>query len=329
MLKFGGLDVEEQRYYYEDAVRVIDEVKKVIIGKDRCVTLMMAAILAGGHILIDDIPGVGKTTLAMAFAKAMGLESRRIQFTPDVMPSDILGFSIYNKEEGRFVYQQGTVMCNLFLADEINRTSPKTQSALLEVMEEGNVTVDGVTRKLPQPFIVIATQNPAGSIGTQLLPESQLDRFMICVSLGYPTLEDEIAIAKGKSDDLLGQAQSVIDIPKLIQIREYIKHVYINDNVYKYICLLSAETRKHEDIQLGVSTRGTVAVANMAKATAFLKNRDFVIPEDVSDIFDAVVSHRILLNSKARISHMDIKSIIAQVKERVRKPSALDGRGVY
>ena len=287
---------------------------------------MMAAILAGGHILIDDIPGVGKTTLAMAFAKAMCLESRRTQFTPDVMPSDILGFSMYSKADGRFIYQPGTVMCNLFLADEINRTSPKTQSALLEVMEEGSVTVDGVTRKVPQPFIVIATQNPAGSVGTQLLPESQLDRFMICVSLGYPTLEDEIAIAKGKSDDLLVQAQNVIDIPMLIRIREYVKHIYINDNVYKYICLLSAETRKHEAIQLGVSTRGTVAVANMAKAFAFLKNREFVIPDDVEDIFAPVVSHRILLNSKARISHMDIESIIAQIKERVKKPRALNGR---
>ena len=316
----------EEHRYYDEAINVINEVKKVIIGKDRCVTLMMAAILAGGHILIDDIPGVGKTTLAMAFAKAMCLESRRTQFTPDVMPSDILGFSMYSKADGRFIYQPGTVMCNLFLADEINRTSPKTQSALLEVMEEGSVTVDGVTRKVPQPFIVIATQNPAGSVGTQLLPESQLDRFMICVSLGYPTLEDEIAIAKGKSDDLLVQAQNVIDIPMLIRIREYVKHIYINDNVYKYICLLSAETRKHEAIQLGVSTRGTVAVANMAKAFAFLKNREFVIPDDVEDIFAPVVSHRILLNSKARISHMDIESIIAQIKERVKKPRALNGR---
>ncbi len=316
----------EELRYYEEAINVIDEIKKVIIGKDRCITLMMSAILAGGHILIDDIPGMGKTTLAMAFARAMSLESRRTQFTPDVMPSDILGFSMYSKADGRFVYQPGTVMCNLFLADEINRTSPKTQSALLEVMEEGSVTVDGVTRKVPQPFIVIATQNPAGSVGTQLLPESQLDRFMICVSLGYPTLEDEIAIAKGKSDDLLVQAQNVIDIPKLIQIREYVKHIYINDNVYKYICLLSAETRKHEAIQLGVSTRGTVAVANMAKASAFLKNREFVIPDDVEDIFASVVSHRILLNSKARISHMDVESIIAQVKERVRKPSVLNSR---
>lgn len=182
--------------YYQEACAVMNEVKKVVIGKDECVRLAMAAILAGGHILIDDIPGVGKTTLAMAFAGAMEMDSHRMQFTPDVLPADILGFSMYEKAQGAFVYQPGAIMCNLFLADEINRTSPKTQSALLEVMEEGNVTVDGVTRRVPEPFVVIATENPVGSVGTQLLPESQLDRFMICMTMGYPDAENEIAIAK-------------------------------------------------------------------------------------------------------------------------------------
>lgn len=191
-------DIKYIMEYYQEAIDIIKEVKKAVIGKDRCVMLAMTAILAGGHILVDDIPGVGKTTLAIAFAKAMNLENKRTQFTPDVLPSDILGFTMYNKESGKFYYQPGTVMCNLFLADEINRTSPKTQSALLEVMEEGSVTVDGVTREVPRPFIVIATQNPAGSIGTQLLPESQLDRFMVCLSVGYPSLEDENCNSKGK-----------------------------------------------------------------------------------------------------------------------------------
>ena len=184
---------------YENARAVMDEVKHAVTGKDDCIQKTFAAILAGGHILIEDVPGVGKTTLAIAFSKVMGLENHRVQFTPDVMPADILGFNMYQKNTGEFVYYPGTIMCNLFLADEINRTSPKTQSALLEVMEEGRVTVDGVSREVPKPFIVMATQNPKGSAGTQLLPESQLDRFMICMSMGYPDLESEIAIAKGKS----------------------------------------------------------------------------------------------------------------------------------
>ena len=184
---------------YENARAVMDEVKRAVTGKDDCIQKAFAAILAGGHILIEDVPGVGKTTLAIAFSRVMGLENHRVQFTPDVMPADILGFNMYQKNTGEFVYYPGTIMCNLFLADEINRTSPKTQSALLEVMEEGRVTVDGVSREVPKPFIVMATQNPKGSAGTQLLPESQLDRFMICMSMGYPDLESEIAIAKGKS----------------------------------------------------------------------------------------------------------------------------------
>ena len=183
----------EGRY---DAQAVINEVEKAVVGKRDVLTKIMTAILAGGHILIEDIPGTGKTTMALAFSKAMGLKAQRVQFTPDVLPSDLTGFTIYRKETGMFAYQPGAVMCNLLLADEINRTSPKTQSALLEVMEEQQVTVDGVTRKTGEPFIVIATENPAGSAGTQLLPESQLDRFMICVSMGYPTVEEEMEIMR-------------------------------------------------------------------------------------------------------------------------------------
>ncbi len=314
--------MEEKRYYYE-AISIIDEVKKAIIGKEKCVLLTMTAILAGGHILIDDIPGVGKTTLAIAFAKAMNLECTRTQFTPDVLPSDILGFTMYNKKDGEFYYQPGTVMSNLFLADEINRTSPKTQSALLEVMEEGSVTVDGVTREVPHPFIVIATQNPTGSIGTQLLPESQLDRFMVCLSVGYPSLEDEIAIAKGKSNDIINRVNPVIDGNGLINIQKIVKEVFIKDEVYKYLCLLIRETRQHPAIELGLSPRGTIALASMSKATAFLQGRDYVIPDDVTSVFNAVASHRIVLASKARMSHLSVEDILEQIKTKIKKPKSI------
>jgi len=313
----------EDTGYYNEASNIINEVKKAVIGKDECVFLAMAAILAGGHILIDDIPGVGKTTLAVAFAKAMGLSCKRTQFTPDVLPSDILGFNMYNKQDGQFYYQPGTVMCNLFLADEINRTSPKTQSALLEVMEEGRVTVDGATRKVPDPFIVIATQNPAGSIGTQLLPESQLDRFMVCLSIGYPSLEDEIAIAKGKSNDIINLVGAVIDGEGLINIKGMVNEVFIKDEVYKYICLLARETRQHPAIELGLSPRGTIALVNMSKASAFLHGRDYVVPDDVEGIFNAVAAHRIMLASKARISHTSIEDILGQVKAKIKKPKSV------
>ncbi len=313
----------EEKRYYQEAISIVNEVKKAIIGKDECVMLIMTAILAGGHILIDDIPGVGKTTLAIAFAKVMNLKCIRTQFTPDVLPSDILGFTMYNKEEGQFYYQPGTVMCNLFLADEINRTSPKTQSALLEVMEEGKVTVDGVTREVPHPFIVIATQNPAGSIGTQFLPESQLDRFMVCLSVGYPSLEDEIAIAKGKSNDIINLVDAVIDGDELINIQESVGNVFIKDDVYKYLCLLVRETREHPAIELGLSPRGTIALANMSKAAAFLRGRDYVIPDDVTSVFNAVASHRIMLSSKARMSHLSMTDVLGQIKTKIKKPKSV------
>lgn len=307
--------------YYREAYAVMNEVKKVVIGKDECVRLAMAAILAGGHILIDDIPGVGKTTLAMAFAGAMEMDSQRVQFTPDVLPADILGFSMYQKAQGEFVYQPGAVMCNLFLADEINRTSPKTQSALLEVMEEGNVTVEGVTRKVPDPFVVIATENPVGSVGTQLLPESQLDRFMICMTMGYPDAENEIAIAKGRSNAIpIDQVQGIIPAQELIQIRREVEQVYLHDEIYGYIVELVRATRTHTLIELGVSPRGTIALAKMAKAAAFLAGRDFVVPNDVVDVFGAVVGHRLVLNSKARVGHVAVETVQQQILESVNKP---------
>lgn len=310
------------------ADKVISEVEKVVKGKSECVRKAFAAILAGGHILIEDVPGVGKTTLALAFSKAMALENHRVQFTPDVLPADILGFSMYNKDTGTFSYHQGTIICNLFLADEINRTSPKTQSALLEVMEEGIVTVDGVSHKVPEPFIVIATQNPKGSAGTQMLPESQLDRFMVCMSMGYPDAESEIEIAKGKSlgDDyeLIGQ---VIDAAGLSQLKEIVDRIFVHDNIYKYMIKLVNETRNDDYIELGISPRGMIALTRMTKAIAFLEGRRYVIPEDVESVFPDVAKHRLLLNTKARVARTSEEAVLEKILRNVAKPASYKIKG--
>lgn len=308
--------------YLINALNVIDEVKKAVIGKDACVEMVMMAILAGGHVLIEDIPGVGKTTMALAFSRACGLEQNRVQFTPDVLPADITGFSIYRKETGRFEYQQGAVMCNLFLADEINRTSPKTQSALLEVMEEGNVTVDGVTRQVPKPFFVMATQNPIGSSGTQMLPESQLDRFMICISMGYPDMEHEIAILKDRSQgNPVDRIQSVIQIQELLAMQEEVEQIYIHDVIYAYIAELISVTRRHPMLELGVSPRGTLALTRMLRAAAYLAGRNYVIPADVEKVFLAVNAHRIRLNAKARANHVTEEGVLRDILENTAKPT--------
>lgn len=312
--------------YMELAQDIINEVKKVVIGKDACIWKAMAAILAGGHILIEDIPGVGKTTLALAFAKSMGLDWKRVQFTPYILPSDLVGFSMYQKERGQFVYQPGAVMCNLFLADELNRTSPKTQSALLEVMEEGTVTVDQVTREVPKPFFVIATENPMGSSGTQMLPESQLDRFMICMTMGYPDIRHEIEIVKGNQKRQAEiPVRSVISAPILQRMQEQVEEIYIHDRVYQYIGSLIQMTREHPMIAYGVSPRGTIALAKMAKATAFLHGREYCTPKDVQDVFLAVAGHRISLNARARAQRVDKEEILREILRQV--PAPLPNRG--
>lgn len=301
---------------------VIEEVKKAVIGKDDCIRRAMVAILAGGHILLEDIPGVGKTTLALALSRAMELKQNRVQFTPDVLPADIVGFSMYQKDTGKFVYQPGAVMCNLLLADEINRTSPKTQSALLEVMEEGRVTVDAISKPVPEPFIVIATQNPIGSAGTQLLPESQMDRFMICMTMGYPDIKDEIEIIKGKSKRVSElDIQPVIHAEHLLAMQETVGNIFIHDAVYQYIGELVKATREHDLIELGVSPRGTIALTKMAKANAFLQNRGYVLPQDVADVFLDVAGHRIRLGAKARINRVNADAVLQQILEQVKRPS--------
>ena len=306
----------------ESVSMVVEEVKKAVTGKDDCIYKVFAAILAGGHILIEDVPGVGKTTLAMAFSKALSLENHRMQFTPDVMPADILGFNMFQKETGQFVYYPGAILCNLFLADEINRTSPKTQSALLEVMEEGSVTIDGETRAVPEPFIVMATQNPKGSSGTQLLPESQLDRFMICMSMGYPELKDEVAILKGKSTSSIQQVEPVLPLEQLLAMKERVEEVYVSDRLYGYVAALAQATREHQYIELGLSPRGSIACVRMIKAWAYLKGRDYVLPEDVAEVFLDVAKHRIVLNTKARVARVSAVGVLQEILAKEKQPTS-------
>lgn len=303
------------------AKNVTAEVEKAIIGKQDCIRKIMTAILAKGHVLIEDIPGVGKTTMALAFAKAMDLQQNRIQFTPDVLPSDITGFTVYRKETGNFAYHPGAVMCNLFLADEINRTSPKTQSALLEVMEEGAVTVDGVTRPVPDPFFVIATENPLGSAGTHMLPESQLDRFMICTAMGYPETDDEIRILTEQAlDRPLSHVRTVISRSQLMQMHQEVEAVFTHPVIYKYIVELSRATRQHACIALGLSPRASLAAASMARATAYLKGRSYVLPDDVIEVFPDIARHRLRLNSQAQTERKNADQILREILTSVRKP---------
>ena len=304
------------------AVEIIREVKKAVVGKDDVIEQIMTAIIGGGHILIEDMPGVGKTTMALAFSKAMGIQEKRVQFTPDVMPADLTGFSMYQKEAGRFVYQPGAVMCNLFLADEINRTSPKTQSALLEVMEEGCVTGDGVTRSTGRPFVVIATENPEGSAGTQLLPESQLDRFMICIRMGYPTVEEEVEILKRRQmGNPVNEVQNVTGAEQILWMQEEASQVFIHDSVFEYIANLAKATREHELLTAGLSPRGTVALAAMGRARAWLKGRNYVLPGDIQTVFGSVALHRIRLNTKAKVGHARPEEILEQVLMQVKEPN--------
>ncbi len=302
------------------ASEVVTEVKKAIVGKDPVLVKVLAAILARGHILLEDIPGVGKTTLALAFAKALNLQFSRVQFTPDVMPSDITGFSIYNKETGKMTYQPGAVMCNLFLADELNRATSRTQSALLEAMEESQVTVDGVTRPVPQPFMVIATQNPAGASGTQKLPDSQLDRFLLRLSMGYPSEAEELEMLRRRQ---YGQAmegvRQVVDRDALEQMRQAADRVHVSEAVMQYIIRLVNATRKHPQLLQGASPRATLAVTGLSRAVAFLRARDYVVPEDVQAIWVDAVAHRLLLVPGAERS-VDVQEIARAALRSVDAP---------
>ncbi len=306
----------------QKADRIISEVKKAVVGKDEIIRKVLMVILAQGHILLEDIPGVGKTTLALAFSKAVSLDYKRMQFTPDVMPSDVTGFSIYNKATDSLEYKPGAALCNLFLADEINRTSSKTQSALLEVMEEGKITVDGVTHRTPKPYVVIATQNPVGSAGTQLLPESQLDRFMVRLTMGYPDLRDEVEILKRKQGiDPLELVQRSANADDLIAMQRETDSVYLSDAVYDYIARLVSATRDNTMIRLGASPRASIALVKMAQAAAYLSGRDYVVPKDVQSVFIDVVEHRIILSPQAKISNTNPNLLLMTILKHVAAPA--------
>lgn len=310
---------------YEVTEKMIGEVKKVIVGKDDIVEKIWIAILAQGHVLLEDVPGVGKTTMALSFAKALGLEVKRVQFTPDTMPSDITGFSVFS--DGALRYQAGAVMTNLLLADEINRTSPKTQSALLEAMEEGSVTVDGKTYALPSPFIVLATQNPVGSAGTQNLPNSQLDRFLLRLSMGYPDRAEQVDILKYRhGGNPLDAVETVMTRETLEEAINGAEKTFVSDAVYDYIAALTEATRVHPMVQLGVSPRGALALCRAAKARAFTKKRDFVLPEDVREMAKSVFAHRLLLSAKARLNERSAEDILDEVLRAVPVPQLPERR---
>jgi len=300
---------------------VLRNVGNAIVGKDVIILRVFLAILARGHILIEDIPGVGKTTLAIAFSKAMDLNYNRVQFTPDVLPSDVTGFSIYDKETGRLEFTPGAVMCNLFLADELNRATSRTQSALLEAMEEGQVTVDGVSYMIEQPFTVIATQNPVGAVGTQLLPDSQMDRFMVRLSLGYPDHSDELSLLKRKqAGNLLDMVKPAISSGELETMREEVDKIYVEQTILDYIVSLVGETRRHPDLLLGASPRASLALAAISKAFAYLQGRDYVIPKDIAPLFTDTLAHRLILKPGAENEGITAAKILDGIFNSIHAP---------
>ena len=303
------------------AQQILNQVRRVVVGKDNVLLWVLAAILAKGHILLEDIPGVGKTTMALAFSKVLNLEYNRVQFTPDVLPSDVTGYTIPDQRTGEMVYQKGAVLCNLFLADELNRATSRTQSALLEAMEEGQVTVDGVSHPLPKPFVVIATQNPTGAAGTQLLPDSQMDRFTIRLSLGYPSPKDEISMVMNRQgQNPLQELSALMTRENLVVIQDEVENTFIKESVVKYIVDLIVATRNNEDILRGASPRATLAVTSMAKAVAQLRGRDYVLPADVREVFTWTIAHRLILSPKAEGQGKTYEQILAEIIAQVYAP---------
>ena len=300
---------------------VINEVRKVVNGKDSAIITTMLAIMARGNILIEDIPGVGKTTMALAFSKALGLTYGRVQFTPDTLPSDITGYVVYNQESGEMVYNKGAIFCNLFLADELNRTSSRTQSALLEAMEEQQVTVESTSYPLENPFSVIATQNPVGASGTQLLPESQMDRFTVKISMGYPDFDSECQIILNRSTgNPLDNVKCVVTKEKLIQMQKEVKAVFVHKDMASYIVSLINATRNNKLIARGASPRATLSLTDMAKAVAYADNRNFISPRDVHTVFVSTLKHRIILSDEATLKGYDSEKILTDIMTRAKKP---------
>ncbi|MCR4780925.1 MAG: MoxR family ATPase [Ruminiclostridium sp.] len=301
--------------------QIADEVEKVIVGKRDVVTMLLIALLSGGHVLVEDVPGTGKTTLATAIGRSAGLVSRRAQFTPDVTASDITGFTMFNRETGNFEYRSGLVMTNILLADEINRATPKTQSALLEAMEEQNVTVDGITHRLPVPFMVIATQNELGYVGTFPLPEAQLDRFMMKISMGYPTVEQEVGIiATRQKNDPLEMLIPACTKEDVLAARDEVRDTNIEPSVYRYIVEIVAGTRNHPAVELGASPRASLALMRAAQSYAFLNGRAYVVPEDVLRMTPYILPHRIRLTQEAKVKHVDTMDMLRDVIKAVKPP---------
>lgn len=303
------------------AQQILSQVRKVVVGKDPVLLWVLAAILARGHILLEDIPGVGKTTMALAFSRVLDLSYSRVQFTPDVLPSDVTGYSIPDPQSGELRYQSGAVLCNLFLADELNRATSRTQSALLEAMEEGQVTVDGVSHPLPRPFVVIATQNPTGAAGTQLLPDSQMDRFMIRLSLGYPSPKDEMAMVLNRQGgNPLHTLCALMTREELVQIQDAVEDTFLSDSVVRYIVSLVNATRGSEDLLRGASPRATLSITAMAKAVARLRGRDYVTPGDVKEVFSHTVAHRLILSPKAEAQGKTAEAVLREILTTIPAP---------
>ena len=306
----------------ESAKTIMAQVRKAVIGKDDVLIWVLATMLAKGHILLEDIPGVGKTTMALAFSKTLGLPCNRVQFTPDVLPSDVTGYSVLDAQTGEMTYRPGAVLCNLFLADELNRATSRTQSALLEAMEEGQVTVDGISHKIPQPFIVIATQNPTGAAGTQMLPDSQMDRFMVRLSLGYPSAADEAAmVISRRGGNPLQTMEALLSGDDLIALQQMVENTYVGDVVTQYAVALIHATRNHPQIRQGASPRATLSVIALAKAVAQLRGRDYVLPEDISGVFIHVVSHRLQLSDEASLRGISPEKVLQKILHSVKAPA--------
>ncbi|MEN2768104.1 AAA family ATPase [Ornithinibacillus xuwenensis] len=317
--------MQETIVYNEKIEKVIENINKVMIGKEDVAILSLVALLAEGHVLLEDVPGVGKTMLVRTLAKSLDCDFRRIQFTPDLLPSDVTGISIYNPKELEFEFRGGPILGNIVLADEINRTSPKTQSALLEGMEEKSVTVDGKTIQLQKPFFVMATQNPIEYEGTYPLPEAQLDRFILKLNMGYPSLEEELEMLERTSKDHpIESISSVMTKEELVLLQGEVRHVYIEKNVQQYIINLVRETRTHDSIFLGVSPRGSIALMKAAKAYAFIKGRDFVLPDDVKYLAPYVLTHRIILTSEARYDGKTAREVVEEIVKRTFIPIRKD-----